>query len=458
MASIKDAQINQKPGTSSKWLSEPAIWGHGSLLVRITPAGERLFYFRYNTSDNKRDTMQIGTYDRNGENGHLTLADARARAQELASLHKSGIHDVRAYLDSLDADRLAERRAEQTRLARIRAEEEAEAARLAARRTVRDAFNHWNSVELAKRKDGGASVVRMFNANVFPYIGEKCIADLTRGDILEVIDHIRARGAVEMGRETFTCIRQLLRFAHAREWINSEPTAPLNKRSIFGQKNMRERWLTEVEITEIAQKLPSAGLLKSTELAVWIALSTCCRIGELMTARWEHVDLEAGTWYIPDTKNGKAHTVYLSQFSAEQFRQLQIISGRSVWCYPNTSNTDHVNEKSATKQIVDRQRDGEEKILTNRSKHFNALNLPGGKWRPHDLRRTGATMMTMLGVIPEVAERCLNHTEENKIKRTYQRYTYANEMREAWRALGIRLELLVNDEENVTGSKKQSHE
>lgn len=442
MAKITDAQINQKYEEATKWLSETVIWGHGSLLIRITPR-ERLIYFRYTTSNGKRDTMQIGTY-RKGASGYLTLADARARAQELAALHKSGIHDIRAHLESLDADRLAERQAAQNRLAQERAAEEAETARLAARKTVRDAFNHWNSVELTKRKDGGASVVRMFNANVFPYIGEKCIADLTRGDVLEVIDHIRARGAVEMGRETFTCIRQLLRFAHAREWINSEPTAPLNKRSIFGQKNMRERWLTEVEITELSKKLPAAGLLRTTELAVWIALSTCCRIGELMTARWEHVDLEAGTWYVPDTKNGRAHTVYLSQFSAEQFRQLRIVNGRSAWCYPNTSNTDHVNEKSATKQIVDRQRDGEEKILTNRSKHFSALTLPGGKWRPHDLRRTGATMMTILGVIPEVAERCLNHTEENKIKRTYQRYTYANEMREAWRLLGERLALLTN--------------
>jgi len=47
--------------------------------------------------------------------------------------------------------------------------------------------------------------------------------------------------------------------------------------------------------------------------------------------------------------------------------------------------------------------------------------------------------MTALGVLPEVAERCLNHTEENKIKRTYQRHNYVQEMANAWRALGERL-------------------
>lgn len=57
--------------------------------------------------------------------------------------------------------------------------------------------------------------------------------------------------------------------------------------------------------------------------------------------------------------------------------------------------------------------------------------------------------MTKLGVLPEVAERCLNHTEENRVKRIYQRHSYEGEMRDAWRLLGERLELLTGDAENV---------
>ena len=54
--------------------------------------------------------------------------------------------------------------------------------------------------------------------------------------------------------------------------------------------------------------------------------------------------------------------------------------------------------------------------------------------------RGGATMMTALGVLPEVAERCLNHTEENRVKRTYQRHSYTKECSEAWEKLGSRLQ------------------
>lgn len=85
--------------------------------------------------------------------------------------------------------------------------------------------------------------------------------------------------------------------------------------------------------------------------------------------------------------------------------------------------------------------------MAGRSKHCEALCLIGGKWTPHDLRRTGATMMTMLGVLPEVAERCLNHAEENKVKRIYQRHSYEKEMREAWVLLGERLSLLTTPAE-----------
>lgn len=52
--------------------------------------------------------------------------------------------------------------------------------------------------------------------------------------------------------------------------------------------------------------------------------------------------------------------------------------------------------------------------------------------------------MTALGVLPEVAERCLNHIEENKIKRTYQRHSYQIEKQEAWNKLGEYIHKLIN--------------
>ena len=120
--------------------------------------------------------------------------------------------------------------------------------------------------------------------------------------------------------------------------------------------------------------------------------------------------------------------------------RLHELSGEGEWCYPASRGNGHICPKTITKQITDRQRtDGN---LKNRSKNISALTLFKGVWKPHDLRRTGATLMNALGVLSEVAERCLNHMEENKIKRIYQRYGYEIEMRQAWEKLGERLDLL----------------
>ena len=90
------------------------------------------------------------------------------------------------------------------------------------------------------------------------------------------------------------------------------------------------------------------------------------------------------------------------------------------------------------------------KPLANRTKLIDALVLLGGDWVPHDLRRTGATIMQSLGVTPEVIERILNHTEQDKLKKIYHQYDYAREKREAWRMLGDWIEVVVRQDSNVT--------
>lgn len=57
--------------------------------------------------------------------------------------------------------------------------------------------------------------------------------------------------------------------------------------------------------------------------------------------------------------------------------------------------------------------------------------------------------MAELGALPDVIEKCLNHTEESKMKRIYQRATHEVPMREAWKLWGDRLALLQNMQSNV---------
>lgn len=199
------------------------------------------------------------------------------------------------------------------------------------------------------------------------------------------------------------------------------------------------------------RQLPAARLVKTTELAIWIVLSCCTRIGETIMAEWQHINLETGVWHIPETNTkGKApaHTVYLSGFAIRQFETLKAITGGSRWCFPNEEDTAHLDLKSPTKQIGDRQaalRDS--KPLVNRSRGVSSLVLGTEKWTPHDLRRTGATLLQTVGVDQHVIERMMNHAEQNRMQRIYQQHDYANEQREAWTNLGTLLDTLTTTTE-----------
>lgn len=143
---------------------------------------------------------------------------------------------------------------------------------------------------------------------------------------------------------------------------------------------------------------------ETSAAAIWIMLSTCCRVGEVCRARWEHVDLDTGLWRIPpeNSKNAKEHVVYLSDFAKHQFAALKYLAtdkydgSQSPWVIPATNRDSHVCVKSLAKQIGDRQRGDDKAPMKNRSKLVSALILPRGKWTPHDLRRTGATLMGRL--------------------------------------------------------------
>lgn len=75
---------------------------YGRFVARITPKGERLFYFRYTDSDGKRIRLPLGAYHKEGLKG-LTVKEARKRARGLSDLYISEIVDLREYLESRQA-------------------------------------------------------------------------------------------------------------------------------------------------------------------------------------------------------------------------------------------------------------------------------------------------------------------------------------------------------------------
>jgi integrase len=80
----------------------------------------------------------------------------------------------------------------------------------------------------------------------------------------------------------------------------------------------RTRVLTDEEISQLLHALEPTGRRSHwTKPAVQLALSTAMRRGELLSLRWEHVDFQARTAFLPDTKNGDSRTVPLSSVALQ---------------------------------------------------------------------------------------------------------------------------------------------
>lgn len=412
------------------------------LRLRIAKDGAATWLVLYMFSGREREYRLPEPYG-NGK-GYCSLASARERAAEIRAKARAGIDYQIEHAEELAARE------------RQREAEAAEHARRMNRQTVTALFERWDSLVLSTRK-GADEVRRGWKKDVLPAIGSMYAEEVRRAHIMDVIDPVVARGANRLANRLLAEMRQMFGFAVVREIVASDPTAGIKKGHAGGREDERDRTLSESELRALPVALAAAGLTTTTKHAIWLILATSVRVGELVKARKSDVDLDAGTWRIPaeNAKNDDAHTVYLSAFAVEHMRALIQASASKEWLMPalkKDGTETHADPKGITKQIGDRQLQFyERKAHRNRTKHENALVLGDEKWTPHDLRRTSATLMQPLGVLPAVIEACLNHREQNRMKRTYQRYDYAAEKREAWRLLGERLDLLRRcDAPNVT--------
>jgi integrase len=356
------------------------------------------------------------------------LKDARIERDTHKALLKQGI------------DPNLERMLQVERIRQQQLEEQEALAKLAARLTVQHLFVRWYDTDLINRKDK-IEVIRMFNKDVLPDLGGLFVEDVRKGHIALVIDKLKQRGVNHLARNLLKLMRQMFRFAVDRDIIEFDPTASLSVSKTTTKPTERDRVLSDDEIRLLKIKMPDAGFMPSTECAIWIMLSTCCRVGELSKAQWKHIDFQNKTFVIPseNSKNGKTHTIFLSDFALQQFELLAKTRQSDEWLFLNRTKTSHVCDKSLSKQIDGRQNSV---IHSNRSMNNTALTLPNGKWTPHDLRRTGATIMGNLGVHSDVIEKCLNHSQENKLKRVYQHQKLEAEQAQAWKLLGDRLSIL----------------
>jgi integrase len=139
------------------------------------------------------------------------------------------------------------------------------------------------------------------------------------------------------------------------------------------------------------------------------------RASEIAELRWVEVGDEQIQLPANRTKNGRAHTVPLTE-PAKMILSRFKRDGRT--CVFGR---------------VDRGFNGWHNCKQALNARIAAAGKPLSEWKPHDLRRTAATRMAELGVQPHIIEAVLNHVSGHKggIAGVYNRATYDKEKREA---------------------------
>jgi len=414
----------------------------GGLYLRKRDAGAYWYLRMTEPASGAQQWHRMFPDDPAGLYPRKTLADARTEAARLWRLRSEG-HDPRALRQQAIEEAATQ--------ARARLEEQ---RRLM---TVRDLFDHWARVELAPhvladgsrrgRKDGGEFIRRQLAKRIFPTLGHVAAANVTKADVLHVLDEVTAAGRLRTANVLLAALKQMFRFALTREIVDKNPLDVLTKRDAGGKETERDRVLTDDEIKALAVALPAANMSPRSVAAVWLILATGARVGEVMAATWDDVNLERGTWHLPETKNGRDHTIHLSAFARAQFatlaahRETDEDDKPLPWVFPSRAGDGAVCAASFGKQLADRQRTPERRI-SSRSSRCDSLALDGGRWTAHDLRRTAATLMAGLGIGGDVIDECLNHVIESRVRRTYIRNRRPEEQARAFDALGTRLAAL----------------
>lgn len=432
------------------------------LYLRVAPDGVKTWHVRYVVAGKQKQLKLPAPYG-NGV-GFFSLAEAVAENARIQALARSG-------LDPQEQEEQIRREAE-----RIKRIEEQRAL------TVQNLFDAW-VLDGVARQDLNAELKRLFSKDVLPVIGERQLLKLSDKDILEVLRRMIQRGVTRLAVIAYNDMNQMLAWGEKRQpWRplmgEGNPCDLVDVHQLLpeGYEDERDRVLSAAELCELRdifenmksswlqaddRRVASRPFAKKSQIALWLCLGTLCRIGELLMARWEHVDLEQGVWYIPREnvkgRRGKKqeHYVFLSDFTRRQFEALKEITGKTEWCFPSKNRkgeVSHVCLKSVSKQVGDRQIMFKQRSAPLKGRAFdNALVLAkgaNGEWTPHDLRRTGATMMQALGISLDVIDRCQNHLlAGGRVRRVYLRHNYEIEKTQAWQTLGDSLDSLLQREE-----------
>jgi len=208
----------------------------------------------------------------------------------------------------------------------------------------------------------------------------------------------------------------------SREWVRAKPIAGLEAPSLEVSRDAEL-----AEIWHACSDLPAAWAT-----SVKVLILTAQRRNEVGGMLVEELDLPAALWTIKAerSKNGIADLTQLAP------QAVAVLAGLPKFekypCVLTNDGRRSIGGWSILKRKLDAA------ILECRKKAAKAAGADPDKaqpmkpWTLHDLRRTAATGIAALGIMPTVIDRVLHHSRKRRgIIAVYDRHDYAAERRDA---------------------------
>lgn len=421
---LTDSQIrNTKPGEKPIKLTDG-----GGLYLEVRPTGAKLWRYRYRIAG-KENVFAVGEYVQapNGEAkeqtlarrnaGMLTLAEARVRLEEWRALVKQGIHPAH----------------------------NRQAARLANHAENANTFEAVAREWIAKKKQGWTpyylrQVERFHETDVFPYVGNLPIRNVTAAHLLEIVRRVEGRGAETVALLVRQWASAIFRYAVATLRADADPAAAL-KGAIHRPKVEHHKPLSRDQVGDFVKALDSYGGYRTTVIALRLMLLTFVRTVELRAAHWAEIDLDRAEWRIPAErmKMREPHIVPLSRQAVELLRELHTHTGGRSFLFPNYRNPKTCMTATTLNRALERM-------------GFNGKDSIG--FSAHGFRATASTMLNELSFRSEVIERQLAHAERNKVRASYNQGEYMEERRAMMQQWANLTDEMAKSDRKVTPIKK----
>jgi len=294
---------NTEPGPKLLRLTDAS-----GLVLHVQPNGSRWWRLRYRFAG-KGKMLSLGTYPA------VSLKAARLARDQARALLAQGIDPS-----------VARQEAKQREVV-----EPAHSFESVARRW----WAEWREVRSPRHAN---YVMRRLEADIFPVMGAKPIAEITAPLLLTAVKKIEDRGALDIAKRAFQKCGQVMRYAIAHGLAERNPAAEIKPSdALKPRKKTHYARLPSGELPEFLCKINGYDGQPLTRLALQLMSLTFVRTSELIYARWDEFEIEARIWRIPATrmKMRTAHIVPLSRQAMAILEAIQRLSGQCPLLFPS---------------------------------------------------------------------------------------------------------------------------